>query len=116
MSEKLKFMSAEWIDKINELRSSLGDIEIPEEAKSFALNFTITREDGEEKASVSGGELAAGHVDSAPTTLTLPAEVAKKLFVDRDQGAAMQAFMSGRIQADGDIMLATKLAAIFPVA
>jgi len=28
----------------------------------------------------------------------------------------MQAFMTGRIRADGDIMLATRLTSIFPVA
>lgn len=103
MSEKLRFMSPEWIAKINEIRQGLGEIEIPEQAKSFSLNFTITREDGEDKASVAAGELVAGHTETAPTTLTVPVDVAKKMFVDRDQAAAMQAFMSGQIKVEGDM-------------
>lgn len=103
MSEKLRFMSPEWIAKINEIRQGLGEIEISDQAKAFALNFTITREDGEDKACVAGGELVSGHSDSAPTTLTVPVDVAKKMFVDRDQAAAMQAFMSGQIKVEGDM-------------
>lgn len=98
-----RFMSEGWIDEINKIRESFGDIEVPESAKSISLNFTVTYEDGEEKASVVGGDLKSGHADDGKTTLILPVEVAKKLFVERDQSAAMQAFMSGQIKVEGDM-------------
>jgi putative sterol carrier protein len=101
--EKHRFMSEGWIGVINKIREDLGDVEVPDNAKSISLNFTVTYEDGEEKASVSGGELRAGHAEDGKTTLILPAEVAQKLFVERDQSAAMQAFMSGQIKVEGDM-------------
>ncbi len=98
-----RFMSEGWVGEINKLREGLGDVEVPDNAKAISLNFTVTYEDGEEKASVSGGELRSGHADDGKTTLILPAEVAKKLFVEQDQSAAMQAFMSGQIKVEGDM-------------
>ena len=35
--------------------------------------------------------------------MTLPYEVAKGMFVKADQAVAMQAFMSGQIQVEGDM-------------
>lgn len=99
-----RFMSEGWINEINKIRASLGEVEVPDNAKAISLNFTVTYADGgQEKASVSGGEMKSGHDAAGKTTLILPAEVAKKLFIDRDQSAAMQAFMSGQIKVEGDM-------------
>lgn len=59
-------------------------------------------------------EVAEGSNDDASVTLKMDSETLEEVMSGETDG--MQAFMSGRIQADGDIMLATKLAAIFPVA
>ncbi|MGH1431483.1 MAG: SCP2 sterol-binding domain-containing protein [Neptuniibacter sp.] len=59
-------------------------------------------------------EVAEGSNDDATVTLRMDSETLEEVMSGETDG--MQAFMSGRIQADGDIMLATKLAAIFPVA
>ncbi len=99
-----RFMSTGWINEIDNIRKGLGDVSVPDSAKSISLNFTVTFADGgQEKATVSNGELKSGHNATAKTTLTLPADVAKKLFIERDQSAAMQAFMSGQIKVEGDM-------------
>lgn len=59
-------------------------------------------------------EVTEGNNDDATVTLRMDTETLEEVMSGETDG--MQAFMSGRIQADGDIMLATKLAAIFPVA
>jgi putative sterol carrier protein len=59
-------------------------------------------------------EVTEGSNDDATVTLRMDSETLEEVMSGETDG--MQAFMSGRIQADGDIMLATKLAAIFPVA
>ena len=41
--------------------------------------------------------------------MTVPYDVAKQLFIQNDQAAAMQAFMSGKIRVTGDM---TKLMAM----
>ncbi len=51
---------------------------------------------------------------SQPTvTLTMDSQTLEEVMSGETDG--MQAFMTGRIQADGDIMLATRLASIFPL-
>ena len=42
------------------------------------------------------------HAD-APTTLNIPYEVALKMMIENDESAAMQAFMGGQIQVEGDM-------------
>ena len=46
---------------------------------------------------------------NASTTLTMPGDVLRKVFLEFDMNAAMQAFMSGQIKAAGDM---TKLMAL----
>jgi hypothetical protein len=45
-----------------------------------------------------------GELPDAEVTLTVPYDVAKKQMVDQDQQAAMQAFMSGKVKVQGDMM------------
>ncbi len=59
-------------------------------------------------------EVAEGSSDEATVTLRMDSATLEGVMSGEIDG--MQAFMTGSIQADGDIMLATKLAAIFPVA
>lgn len=56
-------------------------------------------------------EVAEGSSDDASVTLRMDSATLAEVMSGETDG--MQAFMTGRIQADGDIMLATKLAAIF---
>jgi hypothetical protein len=59
----------------------------------------------------SSGELAmdTGHIEGADVKVTLDYETAKAVLVDGNMQAAMQAFMAGKIKAEGDI---TKLMAL----
>jgi hypothetical protein len=45
-----------------------------------------------------------GHLDDADVTVTTDYETAKAIFVDQDQAAGMQAFMTGKIAVQGDMM------------
>src|SRR5690606_31686892 len=68
------------------------------------INVVVTRADGDDvELHFAGGKMVRGLHDGAPTTLTTPYDVAKALFVQRDQQAAMQAFMSGQIRVQGDM-------------
>ncbi|WP_415889272.1 SCP2 sterol-binding domain-containing protein [Neptuniibacter sp. SY11_33] len=59
-------------------------------------------------------EVAEGVSTDATVTLTMDLITLEEIMSGETDG--MQAFMAGRVQADGDIMLATKLAVLFPVA
>ena len=58
---------------------------------------------GDVEARMAAGKFVRGFGDNAPTTINLPYDVAKKMIVENDQNAAMQAFMSGQIQVEGDM-------------
>jgi putative sterol carrier protein len=45
-----------------------------------------------------------GELETPDLTLTTDYETAKKIFVDQDQAAGMQAFMAGKIKVQGDMM------------
>lgn len=57
--------------------------------------------------------IAEGGADDPTVTLMMDAETLEEVMSGETDG--MQAFMSGRIKADGDVMLATKLAVLFPI-
>lgn len=58
-------------------------------------------------------ETAQGEHDDPTVTLMMDSETLQEVLSGETDG--MQAFMAGRIRADGDIMLATRLTALFPV-
>jgi putative sterol carrier protein len=45
-----------------------------------------------------------GALENPDATVTTDYETARKIFVEQDQAASMQAFMSGKIKVEGDMM------------
>ncbi|SBS28530.1 SCP-2 sterol transfer family protein [Marinomonas aquimarina] len=64
---------------------------------------------------ISDGSAVAEQGEHDDATVTLGMDTATLSEVMTGELDGMQAFMQGRIRADGDIMLATKLTQIFPV-
>ena len=102
------FLSDDWFDAVEGLRD-----EAPEPAaamKELTLNIVVAGgPDGDREIHMSGGQFERGLAEGAPTKLTVPYEVAKSMFIDGNQQAGMQAFMSGQIKVEGDM---TKLMAM----
>ena len=55
-----------------------------------------------------------GSLDAPDVTFTTDYATAKKLFVDQDAAAAMQAFMGGKIKVQGDMMKMMALQTAMP--
>ncbi|HEX5655846.1 MAG TPA: SCP2 sterol-binding domain-containing protein [Polyangiales bacterium] len=99
-----KFLSDEWFSKVKELTEDAGELNIPGPLKDLTINLNVTLADGSTKAvHLAGGQFAQGLAAGAPVTVAVPAEIAKKIFVDLDQQAGMQAFMSGQMRVEGDV-------------
>ena len=102
------FLSDDWFDAVEGLRD-----EAPEPAaamKELTLNIVVAGgPDGDREIHMSGGQFERGLAEGAPTKLTVPYDVAKSMFIDGNQQAGMQAFMSGQIKVEGDM---TKLMAM----
>jgi putative sterol carrier protein len=80
-------------------------------ATTFKINQVTTGApfgDGTVKSFIdtSSGDVVTdlGELDDADVTVTTDYETAKKIFVDQDPAAGMQAFMAGKITVQGDMM------------
>jgi putative sterol carrier protein len=110
-----KFLSDEWFAKVKELTDAAGEMEIPAALKDLTFNLTVSLpEGGDKNAHMKGGQFGQGHKDGAPVTVILPAEFARKIFVEGDQQAGMQAFMSGQMRVEGDVTKLMVLQTIQP--
>ena len=101
---KFKFLSAEWFDKVAELKNAAGDLQVPAAMHDLVINITVTGSDfGSVDIAMASGMIEKGHHANAPTKMTLPVDLAHRLFIDNDQSAGMQGFMSGQIKIEGDM-------------
>ncbi|WP_426417469.1 SCP2 sterol-binding domain-containing protein [Aestuariirhabdus sp. LZHN29] len=85
-------------------------------ASGLDVVFQFDIEDGDTyNVTVKDGtcDVASGAHDAPSVTLIMSSETLIGIMTGETDG--MQAFMSGQLRAEGDIMLATKLADLFPV-
>jgi hypothetical protein len=100
------FLSDEWFTKVEELVAAAGDLQIPPAMKAVEVNVTVTGSpvgSGEVRLAMKDGLFARGHRSDFATTLTLPADLARKIFIDGDTAAGVQAFLDGSIRVAGDL-------------
>jgi hypothetical protein len=88
---------------------------------SFKINQVVTGVpfgDGtvESYLDTSSGDVVMelGRLDDADVTVTTDYATAKAIFVDQDQAAGMQAFMTGKVTVQGDMMKLMALQAAMP--
>lgn len=96
------FLSDEWFAKVAELTAAAGNLNVPSALASLALNVTVTGGSNVDLC-LNGGNFEKGHNASAPTKLTMPGDLLRKIFLEGDQAAGMQGFMSGQIKVEGDM-------------
>jgi hypothetical protein len=104
----MKFPSDEWFSKVDELAAAAGDLDVPPQLAGLVININVEGADGGQQMQVDGGRFRRGHSDKGEVTIGLSEDLARKLFVDQDMSAGMQAFMAGEIKIEGDM---TKLMA-----
>ncbi|HZM42937.1 MAG TPA: SCP2 sterol-binding domain-containing protein [Acidimicrobiales bacterium] len=96
------FLSDDWFDAVEELRDEMP--EPPAALKDLVINIVVAGgPDGDREIHMAGGQFERGLAEGAPTKLTVPFDVAKSMFIDGNQQAGMQAFMSGQIKVEGDM-------------
>lgn len=110
------FLSAEWFDKVDELIAKAGDLQIPAEMKAVEVNITVTSPRGDAQVFLKDGLFSRGHRDGVATTLALTEELARKIFVEGDQAAGVQAFLAGEMKAEGDLAKLVAMSTVEPSA
>jgi hypothetical protein len=104
------FLSDEWMTEARAIREKYQG-QTPPITASMKINLVVNEApfgDGPVHGHLdtSSGELVMeqGNLDGADVTLTTDYATAKALFVDQDPTVAMQAFMTGKITVQGDMM------------
>ena len=105
-----QFLSDEWMTAAKAIREKYAD-QATKVTTVIRMNQVITDVpfgSGTVTAylDTSSGDVVMdlGEIDSPDLTVTTDWETARKIFVDGDQAAGMQAFMSGKIKVTGDMM------------
>jgi hypothetical protein len=98
-----QFLSDEWFQEVDRLIAAAGDLAIPDAMKAVEVNVTVTSPGGNTELFMKDGLFTRGHQPSAPTKLTIESALARKIFVDGDAAAGVQAFLEGKMQVEGDL-------------
>lgn len=105
-----QFLSDDWMDAAKAIREKYAD-QATKVTTPVKMNQVITDVpfgEGTIKAflDTSSGDVVMdlGELEAADLTVTTDWETARKVFVDQDQAASMQAFMAGKIKVQGDMM------------
>ena len=112
------FLSDEWITEARAIRER-HDAQRPPVTQSIRMNLVVNGApfgDGTVRSylDTSSGQpvLELGELDSPDVTLTTDYETAKTIFVEQDPAAGMQAFMTGKVVVQGDMMKLMTLQAV----
>jgi putative sterol carrier protein len=103
------FLSAEWFEEVHAIRERYADSAstIPYKIRMNQIITGAPFGDSDIKLYVdtSAGTmlLAPGELDSPDVTVTTDYETARKILVEQDPQAGMQAFMAGKIKVQGDM-------------
>lgn len=103
------FLSPEWVQAAREIQAAhLADAEPPVEGLRMNLvvrdvPFESGRLDAHLDTSAGEWVVDLGHLEHPDVTVTLGYADAKAILVDGNGDVALQAFMGGRIQVEGDM-------------
>src|SRR5436190_20523169 len=92
------FLSDGWFQKVDELIVAAGDLQIPAPMRAVQVNVTVTSPTGATELFMKDGLFSRGHRPGAEASLTLSSDLARKIFVEGDAAAGVQAFLTGEIQ------------------
>ena len=105
----LPFLSDDWIEAARAIHAELGD-EAPVPSATLRMNLVVTAVpfgsgtvDAHVDTTAGALDIETGHLDEPDLTVTLDYDTAKRILVDQEPQAGMQAFLTGRISVDGDL-------------
>jgi putative sterol carrier protein len=109
-----EFLSESWFQKVDELIAAAGDLQIPAPMRAVQVNVTVTSPAGPTELFMKDGLFTRGHRPDAEAKLTLPSEIARKILVEGDAAAGVQAFLTGEIQIEGDLAKVVAMQTVEP--
>lgn len=111
-----QFLSDKWFEQVDQLTQQAGDLDVPTQLKNLRLNLAVAAEQGPVEMSMADGKFQRGFDAESTVKMVLPADLARKIFIEFDQSAAMQGFMAGQIKVEGDMSQLMALQTVQPSA
>ena len=116
-----EFLSDEWMEAVEAIRDKYADQAAPSPYQ-IRMNQIISGAPFAEGADVllymdtTDGtmKMGKGELDEPEVTVSTDWETARRIFVDQDQAAGMQAFMNGKIRVQGDMTKLMMMNAVPP--
>jgi len=97
------FLSDEWFSEVDKIRAEIGDLGLPAAVRNIRINVEVSgAPSGVVQANFGADGITKGLVAQAPTKIKLPYATLRRILIDRDASAGMEAFMSGQLQIEGD--------------
>ena len=97
------FLTDDWFATVDKLTAAAGDLNLPPALANLAINLVVSDAAGNSDLSLDAGKIQKGLSSNAKTTLNMDGETLRKVFLEFDMAAAMQAFMTGKIKVQGDM-------------
>lgn len=97
------FLTDDWFSNVETLTAQAGDLNLSPALANLAINLVVADASGNTELSLDGGAIKKGLSSNAKTTLNMDGETLRKVFLEFDMAAAMQAFMTGKIKVQGDM-------------
>lgn len=99
------FLSDEWFAEFAAMRAAAGDLEIAPKLAALKLNLVVSdTAQGDVDVCLNGGILTPGHDAGAVATMTMPADLARRILLKWDQAAGMSGMLARKIKVEGDKM------------
>ena len=97
------FLTDDWFATVETLTAQAGDLNLPPALANLAINVVVADAGSNTELALDGGKIVKALSSNAKTTLNMDAETLRKVFLEFDMAAAMQAFMTGKIKVQGDM-------------
>ena len=97
------FLTDDWFSTVETLTAQAGNLNLPPALANLPINLVVADSNGNTDLSLDSGTIKKGLSSNAKTTLNMDGETLRKVFLEFDMAAAMQAFMTGKIKVQGDM-------------
>ena len=87
-----------------------AEIEVPAALQGLIINITA----GDVQFALANGMVEKGHNEAGVATMTLTADLARRIFIENDASAGVSGFMTGQIKIDGDMSKIMALQTVQP--
>lgn len=95
-----KFLSNDWFDLVAKLNNETPELNLSPNLHALVLNIHIK---DTAQLYLKEGKLWQGSQDTAKSTLVLDKDTLQTLIANKDEHAALEAFMTGKIRVEGDM-------------